>query len=488
MLAGGGTIVIESTGDGQAGPSLQTEPIVLRVVAVGILFALGTGLLLDEDRFRSALATNWRDILFWAVLIAIVNLLHYDRGGIQFTLDTPLLVATGLLYQPIVAAAIALIGALDVRELTGRVTVWRAIYNRAQVAFSLYVAAAIYHAISDSLIDWPEAILGVVATLTAFYGFNALFVALNVYIRERAAISTILRQFIVGRAAEFFSTYVGYNVLALVLARLFTTVGAWSVALFLVPLVAAYRAFVRAERMEQLARRLQDRERLLEVFSDRMVDERKDERLRIASDLHDDILQSLIRVGQLAYFLRQEAPPGTQAAEDAEELKRLSDETNQALRCVLGDLRRSPLGRGGLVRTLKQLVRDLQFESRIPIQLDIRGESELSPEVQVVLYQTAKEGLVNSLKHAHPSKVAVFLKTLPTLAELCIEDDGVGFDPTAVDETTHFGLGLLRERVEKSAGQLTVESAPEKGTRLRATIPLKGRHEASLPPASRASY
>jgi signal transduction histidine kinase len=468
--------VLEST-DVQPQRPFQYEPLILRAIAVGNLSVLGALLLLDGSRLLSSLATHWRDVIFWVLLIAVVNLLHYDRGGIQFTLDTPLLVATAILYQPSLATIIALVGAIDVREFRGEVTVWKAVYNRAQVAISTYVASAVYHLISESVTDWPESIFGVVAAQTVFYGLNALLVTLHIRIRERAALSAILWRLTVGRPAEFIPTYLGYNVLALVLARLFTDVGAWSVALFLVPLIAAYRAFVRAERMEQLAKRVRERERLLEALSDRMLEERKDERLRIASDLHDDILQSLIRVGQLAYFIRKEAPPGTQIALDAEELKRLSNETDEALRSVLGDLSRSPLGRGGLVRTLQQLVRDLQFESRIPIALDVSLESEISPEVQVALYQIAREGLVNALKHAHPSKVALHLKALPRSADVCIEDDGEGFDPEAVDQTSHFGLGLLRERVSNSGGVLSLESHPEKGTRLRASIPLKARRE-----------
>jgi signal transduction histidine kinase len=427
-----------------------------------------------REAITFALASRWRELLFWTVLVLLVNFVHFEMAPLQFTLDMPLLLAIAMLYHPATALGVALIGSADAREFRGRVSLARGIYNRAQIGISVYFAALAYDVIPSSNGEWPAAVAATVVAMAVFYALNVFFVAAFVAAGGADSPREVLKRLAIGRPLQYALTYFGYGMLGLVLARLFADVGAWSVALFLVPIVVAHTSLVRAERLRMLADQLRSRERLLEKLSERIVDERRDERGRIARGLHDDVLQSLIRISQLGSFLRGTVDKDAQAGRDVSELVDLSSETILTLREVVGDLRKSPLGRGGLVRTLQDVAGDLQIQWRIPITVEGPSELDLSSDIQLAAYHVAKEGILNALKHSECSAVGVVIDHGPDGLSLTICDDGVGFDPRVVDESRHFGLGLMRERIERLGGTFGLETWPGRGSRLRAVIPPQG--------------
>jgi len=85
----------------------------------------------------------------------------------------------------------------------------------------------------------------------------------------------------------------------------------------------------------------------------------------------------------------------------------------------------------------------------------------------------AQESLRNAVRHAHAHRVEVWLRRTPTTATLEVADDGRGFDVRRAEERRP-GMGLfsMRERVGLANGTLSVESAPGRGTRVVATVPL----------------
>jgi signal transduction histidine kinase len=89
----------------------------------------------------------------------------------------------------------------------------------------------------------------------------------------------------------------------------------------------------------------------------------------------------------------------------------------------------------------------------------------LPPDVQIALYRVAQEGLNNVARHAGASAVAMSLRVGPEGVELCIKDDGRGFDPALVPPD-HFGLRIMRERADTIGATLTVDSAPGRGTQV----------------------
>jgi signal transduction histidine kinase len=448
--------------------SFRNGPVTL-VLSWATFATLAFLLWARGNEMVSGLRERWPELVFWVLVIVLLNLLHVELEPIQFTLDLPFLIAISILYVPPVAALVAFVASMDVREFRAEVRVARAVYNRSQIGIGVFLASSGYHLLAGRLQEWPDALWGTAIATGVFAAANGAFVSTYVVARGQATFVSAWRRLHVGKPLEFFLTYFAYGILAYALSRLFLEIGTWSIPLFVAPIVVAYSALVRAERLQAFATRLQKRERLLEMLTDRVEDERKDERLRIASGLHDDVLQALIRMSQLGFFLQEGAKPGSQADQDSSELVALTQETIETLRSVLGDLQRSAVGRGGLIETLRNLAKDVQFESRVKVNLDTASELRVPSARQLILYQAAREGILNAIKHGAPSLIRINLSREGDAVMLTVEDDGRGFDPSAVDESEHFGLGLVRERLRLAGGSLRMESGAG-GTRFTAVV------------------
>jgi signal transduction histidine kinase len=447
------------------------EPLGARLL--GALLALGAvGIFaFGHTTIRALAESNWHEALFWIALLFVVNLFPVSVGETTLTLDMPLLLALGLLYPAEFAALLAAIGAVDTRELRGHVSLSRAFFNRAQVALVVVIASSTFHSVTSSLEPWFPAILATVLATAVAYSANVALVALYTSLRQQVGFQAALRSLTVGRTVQFLATYLGYCVLALVLARLFRDVGEWSVVTFMVPLVAAQQALVRGQKLQRLTELLRSRERLLERMVDRIVDERRDERLRIAGDLHDEVLQDLTKIYMQGKRLSRTLTPSHRASPEAQELIRDSERTLDVLRKVIHDLQRSPLGRGGLLPTLQGLAHDLQLDWRVPIEVRSGEDMESRPEVDLVAYQVARESLMNALKHARATQVEVDLRRIGDEFVVTVSDDGTGFNVDSLASSVTFGLGLMKERVRLIGGSLKIASKPEGGTTVQARFP-----------------
>jgi signal transduction histidine kinase len=128
----------------------------------------------------------------------------------------------------------------------------------------------------------------------------------------------------------------------------------------------------------------------------------------------------------------------------------------------------------GLASALREMCGE--FSAREGIEATFEQETmpeALKMEVKSCLYWIAHEALHNVSKYAHASHVRVSLSGDPKGVQICIHDDGVGFDPHA---RRGHGLGLvsMKERAIMVQGELSIRSQPGQGTEVRASIPLPG--------------
>jgi signal transduction histidine kinase len=180
------------------------------------------------------------------------------------------------------------------------------------------------------------------------------------------------------------------------------------------------------------------------------------------------VTQTLFAAG-----LNAQALPGIWADDPEEgqrvlrELQRLTWGALAEMRTVLVELHPAALTEGDLRELLQQLARAATARAPLlEVTVDVEGERRPPPEVQVVLYRVAQEALNNIVKHAHARLAAVRLVRRPDAIELAVSDDGRGFDAATVP-AGHLGLGIMRERVEAIGGQLSIDSEPGGGTRVR---------------------
>jgi signal transduction histidine kinase len=461
----------------QASPSSRSAPTrdpPSALALSGILtLLLGALLARGGDTLAITIQAEWKELLFWALLVVVLSFLPIAVDDVRLTLDDPILLALALLYPPEVAALVALLASFDLRELKGEVAFSRALFNRVQIGLSVYLAGAAFRLVSDGSLDpWPIAILGTVAAVAAEYVANCFLVSLHARNRLRLDFRASIRRLTVGNTGQFLATHLGYGSLALVLARLFGSVGAWSVAMFLVPILVARQMLVRGQAIHALVEKLKNRDRLLEKLSDRILDERRDERMRVAGDLHDEVLQDVIRIWLWARLLEKQGTAST-SSDDVRELARASQSSIESIRNVIRGLKECSMSWGGLRPTLQGLVRDLRLEWKAKIQLHLPDVLDVDEATQLGAYQVVREALINSLKHAQASAIIITMQVAKGELSVQVEDDGIGYLVETVDTSTHFGLGLIEDRVSKLGGRTIIRSVPNIGTTVQANFPIE---------------
>jgi len=202
----------------------------------------------------------------------------------------------------------------------------------------------------------------------------------------------------------------------------------------------------------------------------------EDERARIARELHDDTIQSLIVLSRRLEGLAKEDERASPArAHQLHLLSRDADDVIQGIRRFNRDLRPSTLDDLGLVPALEGLAAGMTEADGIPTGLWVTGERRrLPPDVELALFRIAQEALNNVKRHAEATEVVINVEFLDGAVEMAVHDNGKGFMLTApVEElwtSGHLGLIGMRERARLLGGALTIQSQPQLGTKVVVTV------------------
>jgi PAS domain S-box-containing protein len=201
------------------------------------------------------------------------------------------------------------------------------------------------------------------------------------------------------------------------------------------------------------------------------------ERERISQDLHDGILQSLYVVG---LGLEGCKPLIKQQPEHvAEEFMTTLDQAIGQLSQVMGEIRNfiagleSHLVQGGDFPTaLRTMVLNMCSSSAADcrVRIDDAAGPHISTEQALHIINIVREGLSNSLRHSHATRIIVSLRPLLGSVRLVITDNGVGFNPTSAHGTGR-GLGNMAARAQKVGGLFAIRSELGKGTRILLDFP-----------------
>jgi signal transduction histidine kinase len=379
--------------------------------------------------------------------------------------------SVAFLFPPEIAGVVAFLGSSDPRELKREVRPLRALFNRSQAALAVFAASLVFHAFSISPLEWA-AILPAMLAVLVDYLVNSSLVSVAVSLTYRVPVREVLRRMRIGNPVEFIASYVGLGFLGVLLGRLFLEVGWWAVAAFVMPLLLARQMFFRTRALEDATKELKDREVILRALSNRMAEERYDERQQIAGYLHDDMAQLLFRMSLHIDIMGKQlaAGDGTSATAELEAIRKAKERTTEMLRSLIKDLRLSPLGRAGLHEAISSLSTQIQHEWNVPVRVNM-DHVEMPPPVQLLCYQIVREAVTNAAKHAEASELSVKLEGTAEGVRVAVSDDGTGFDIDADSPEGHFGLTLMRERAQVAGGSLTITSSPEEGTTIIAEFP-----------------
>jgi signal transduction histidine kinase len=197
------------------------------------------------------------------------------------------------------------------------------------------------------------------------------------------------------------------------------------------------------------------------------------DRLLLGYEVHDGLVQDMTAAAMLLEGTSGQATFGSaEAAENfARGLRLLRDSIAEARRLIRG-LATVELDQRGLPSALDRLVQRFQREHQLPLKF-VRDADELDlpDSAQHLLLRIAQEALYNVWKHARASRAELRLMKRDRVVELAVEDDGTGFDPGRIP-SDRFGLEGMRARARVLGAELTIDSAPGKGTRVSVQLPL----------------
>ncbi len=229
--------------------------------------------------------------------------------------------------------------------------------------------------------------------------------------------------------------------------------------------------------LAHMARQLQAAQKSLHNYIGAITQGQEAERLRLARELHDDTIQSLIALKQHVQLARMPRKKGA-PVQELEELESLIEQTIDDLRRTTRALRPIYLEDLGLIAALEMLVRETGQSSGLQVEFNFSGsERRLPAEVELALYRMTQEALNNAVQHAQANHITVRMEFILLVTRLEITDDGKGFEvpktPAEFTPQGHFGLLGLYERAELIGARLEISSSAGKGTRLIIDLPFR---------------
>jgi len=221
-------------------------------------------------------------------------------------------------------------------------------------------------------------------------------------------------------------------------------------------------------------RQLEQNRQLTQLIQQHIEDERRS----LARELHDELGQYVTAIKTFAVAIvnktRENAPD---IAASAQTIVAAANHIYDGMHNIIRQLRPAAMDNMGLVETLRDMVSGYQAQHpELNIQLHVSGEFQpLGENVNINLYRIVQEAVNNAIKHAHAQCINVHLLTDTEGLRLMICDDGVGMQIETVDQTQHFGLLGIRERVQALHGQFKVVSQPDacRGTTLEIRLPIE---------------
>jgi len=236
--------------------------------------------------------------------------------------------------------------------------------------------------------------------------------------------------------------------------------------------------------LQEMAAQIQRHQVGMKDYIVALTQTQEDERKRLARELHDETVQSLVALGQRVKMLEYDwqacagAQPtaGLLAAQGRlSEIAAMLTQALHELRALIRDLRPIYLEELGLVAALEMLSQTTQ-RSGPATSFELNGEERrLAPEAELAVYRIAQAAVSNAVRHGQPSGIRLQLEFADEGVTLTAEDDGDGFVPSEMPGDLaaqgHFGLVGMYERATALGGHLSLRSTPGQGTKVVAFIP-----------------
>ncbi len=245
------------------------------------------------------------------------------------------------------------------------------------------------------------------------------------------------------------------------------------VLLLLPPLLVAVMTAERRWRAGE-RRNFAEREEERRAYVLRLVDTQEAERRRIAQEIHDETLQTLLGIANHLDSLAATSIDDEQVAEHLA-IKQKVLQSTEDLRRLSMNLRPSILDNFGLISGVRWLATN-NSRNGCRIRTLVEGETrKMSSLAEITVFRVVQEAIANIQHHASAQNASVTLEFKDSQLSLLVEDDGVGFKPPErlglYAEKGRLGVIGMQQRILSAGGTMQLESFPGQGTKIVATIP-----------------
>jgi len=207
------------------------------------------------------------------------------------------------------------------------------------------------------------------------------------------------------------------------------------------------------------------------------------ERHRLATDLHDQISQSLV-ISKIKLDQLRKSSNSDEINRPLEDISNCLGQIVEDTRTLTFDLSYPILYELGFEAAVAEWLTD-QIQEKHGIRTEFvndGNQKRLDDDIRVLLFRNVRELLINVVKHAQANKVKVSIRKVKDNIRVSVEDDGVGFNPVEVAsmaaKRAEFGLFSIRERLEQLGGLIEIDSKPGRGSKITMTAPLKNEDQA----------
>jgi len=196
--------------------------------------------------------------------------------------------------------------------------------------------------------------------------------------------------------------------------------------------------------------------------------------MRISGELHDGVLQEITALTLRLGNVRRQVPPDSEAKATVSGLQQELIKIGTDIRHISHELHPALLQEAGLPAALSAYCEEFSKVRGLTVTCETDASvEELSPGAALCLYRVAQEALGNAAKHSAAKKVEVRLTRTNGRVCLSVSDDGVGCPPDQTGRSGGLGVINMRERVLQLQGTFEFDSAPGRGTTVKAEIPFR---------------
>ena len=227
-----------------------------------------------------------------------------------------------------------------------------------------------------------------------------------------------------------------------------------------------------AHRMR--VRIVEKHEREIGALNERLMNAQEQERIRIAGELHDGVMQEMLAATMMLGSAKRRVAGDSDAKATIDKVQEKLIRVGTDIRQLSHDLHPPVLQEQGLPEAVRTYCEQFSASSGVPVACEADDSArDLSRGAALALFRIVQEALGNAAKHAHATQITVRLARSADDVSLTVSDNGAGFDANRLAASGGLGLVMMRERATQLNGTFEFDSAPGRGTTIRVVIPFR---------------